>query len=72
MVKKLQLSKSLKNDEKLILDEEINYDLCHGLSNEARELLKTRKPKSIGEASRLPGMTPAASNLLLRFLKKTG
>ena len=64
--------KSLKNDEKLILDEEINYDLCHGLSNEARELLKTRKPKSIGEASRLPGMTPAASNLLLRFLKKTG
>ncbi len=64
--------KSLKTDEKLILDEEINYDLCHGLSNEARELLKTRKPKSIGEASRLPGMTPAASNLLLRFLKKTG
>lgn len=64
--------KSLKTDYKLTLDEEINYDLCQGLSNEVRELLKTRKPKNIGEASQLPGMTPAASNLLLRFLKKTG
>ena len=64
--------KSLEADDKLVLAEEINYDLCPGLSNEARDLLKTRRPKSIGEASRLPGMTPAASNLLLRFLKKTG
>ena len=63
---------SLKKDNELCLNEDANYDLCQGLSNEARELLKTKKPKNIGEASRLPGMTPAATNLLLRFLKKTG
>ena len=63
---------SLKKDTELCLNENANYDLCPGLSNEARELLKTKKPKNIGEASRLPGMTPAATNLLLRFLKKTG
>ena len=37
--------KSLKTDEKLILDEKINYDLCHGLSNEAKGIIKDQKAK---------------------------
>lgn len=62
---------SLKKDTNLILDENIDLEGCAGLSNEAKESLKDKRPKSIGEAARLPGMTPAASNLLLRYLKKT-
>jgi tRNA U34 5-carboxymethylaminomethyl modifying enzyme MnmG/GidA len=40
------------------------------LSNEIKEILRKNKPKSIGEARQLTGMTPAAASILLRFVKK--
>ena len=53
------------------LVESINLTKCPGISNEIRDVLEKNKPKSIGEASRLPGMTPAAATLLLRFVKRS-
>ena len=47
-----------------------NLDNCSGLSNEVKEILNRHKPKSIGEARELPGMTPAAAAILLKYIKK--
>ena len=43
---------------------------CSGLSNEVKEILNKHRPKSIGEARELPGMTPAAAAILLKYIKK--
>jgi len=47
-----------------------DYDLVNGLSTELCEKLQKTLPESIGQASRIPGMTPAAISLLLIFLKR--
>lgn len=47
-----------------------DYDGIPGLSNEIREKLTAVRPVSIGQASRIPGMTPAAVAVLLVYLKK--
>ena len=60
----------LKKEKELKLSENIDFDKCSGLSNEIKEILKSKKPKNIGEAKQLTGMTPAAANILLRFVKK--
>tara|TARA_A100001015_G_scaffold314176_1_gene423060 strand:- start:841 stop:2712 length:1872 start_codon:yes stop_codon:yes gene_type:complete len=62
--------KSLRKDSNLKLKENIIFSDCPGLSNEAKEILSKTKPASIAEASILPGMTPAATSLLLRYVKK--
>ena len=61
---------SLEQDSRLHLSESIDYENCPGISNEIKEILKSKKPKNIGEASQLPGMAPAAAAILLSFLKK--
>jgi tRNA uridine 5-carboxymethylaminomethyl modification enzyme len=50
-----------------------NFDFAavRGLSSEAREKMEQVRPDTIGQASRIPGMTPAAMSLLLVHLKKT-
>ena len=63
---------SLKNDFDLEFKNNLDYNQCAGISNEIKEILRKKKPKNIGEAKKLPGMTPAAAALLLRHLKKTG
>ena len=50
----------------------LDYDLIHGLSNEVRQKLLLIKPDTIGQASRIPGVTPAAISILLIYLKKCG
>ena len=60
-----------KKNEKTKIPKEIDYALIKGLSNEAVEKLKTHKPASLGQASRLEGITPAAINLLAITIKKT-
>ena len=60
----------LKREKEFKLNENIDFDKCSGLSNEIKEILRKNKPKSIGEASQLTGMTPAAATILLRFAKK--
>ena len=56
--------------ESLRLPENIDYSLVDGLSNEARQKLEASRPVTLGQASRLEGMTPSAVSLLLVHLKK--
>jgi len=52
--------------------ETIDYTKVVGLSNEVREKLKIQRPETVGQASRIPGVTPAAVSLLLVHLRKLG
>jgi len=56
--------------EQLRLPEDIDYRQVDGLSNEARQRLLATRPVTLGQASRLEGMTPSAVSLLLIHLKK--
>ena len=56
--------------ESLRLPEDIDYEQVVGLSNEARQRLVAARPTTLGQASRLEGMTPSAVSLLLIHLKK--
>ena len=56
--------------ESLRLPEDIDYKTVDGLSNEARQRLVAARPTTLGQASRLEGMTPSAVSLLLVHLKK--
>ena len=51
---------------------DFDYDRVHGLSNEVRQKLSEQKPETIGQASRIPGITPAAISLLMVNMKKFG
>lgn len=53
-----------------IIPENFDYSQVVGLSNEVRQRLELSKPLSIGQASRISGVTPAAISLLLIYLKK--
>jgi tRNA uridine 5-carboxymethylaminomethyl modification enzyme len=52
------------------LPAELDYSVVRGLSNEVREKLSLARPVTIGQAERIPGMTPAAVSQLLVHLKK--
>jgi tRNA uridine 5-carboxymethylaminomethyl modification enzyme len=56
--------------ESLRLPEDIDYGAVHGLSTEARQRLVAARPATLGQASRLEGMTPSAVSLLLVHLKR--
>ncbi|CRK86029.1 tRNA uridine 5-carboxymethylaminomethyl modification enzyme MnmG [Candidatus Providencia siddallii] len=56
-------------NEKLILPINIDYKIIKGLSNEVIAKLNNHKPTSIGQASRISGVTPAAISILLIWLK---
>ncbi len=56
--------------ERLGLPENLDYANVRGLSAEVREKLSRQRPETIGQAARIPGMTPAAVSLLLVHLKK--
>ena len=56
--------------ESLRLPDDIDYDAVDGLSHEARQKLIAARPTTLGQASRLEGMTPSAVSLLLVHLKK--
>lgn len=60
----------LQNHENTTLPVNLNYAQVLGLSNEVREKLSQARPITIGQASRIPGVTPAAISLLLVHLKK--
>jgi tRNA uridine 5-carboxymethylaminomethyl modification enzyme len=64
-----EIDKALRYDH-LRLPEIIDYSGVPGLSNEVSEKLKKQRPETLGQASRIPGMTPAAISLLLVYLKK--
>lgn len=56
--------------EHLKLPEDLDYGLVHALSFEARQKLNVHRPETLGQASRISGITPAAISLLLVHLKK--
>ena len=62
--------KDFKKEEMLALPKNINYKLVGSLSNEIVEKLTLTKPPTLGAASRISGVTPAAIIALLRFVKK--
>ena len=66
-----EISKAMAN-ESLRIPEDFDYDTVRGLSFEVRQKLKLQRPETIGQASRISGVTPAAVTLLLVFLKKRG
>jgi tRNA uridine 5-carboxymethylaminomethyl modification enzyme len=49
---------------------DIDYGKVHGLSTEIREKLAKIKPVSLGQASRVSGVTPAAISILMIYLEK--
>ena len=61
---------AFKRDENLIIPENINYDSFSGLSNEVKSKFKKIKPKTMGQALRIDGITPAAVYILLSHLKR--
>lgn len=66
-----EIEKHLRN-ENTLLPADLDYSLVSGLSNEVIAKLNDHKPSSIGQASRIPGITPAAISILLIWLKKQG
>ena len=61
---------SFKKDENLKIPENVNYDVLSGLSNEVKDKFKQIRPKTLGQALRIDGVTPAAVYLLLSRVKK--
>ena len=59
-----------QRNEDLRLPENIDYGAVRGLSNEACQRLRDVRPQTLGQAARIPGLTPAAVSLLLVHLKK--
>ena len=59
-----------EKQESLALPGDLDYGQVHGLSNEARQRLAAVRPATLGQASRLEGMTPSAVSLILIHLKK--
>ncbi len=58
--------------EDTLLPADIDYSAVGGLSNEARQALSAVRPQTLGQAARIPGLTPSAVSLLLVHLKKRG
>ena len=61
---------AFKRDENLIIPENVNYDNLSGLSNEVKAKFKMIKPKTLGQALRIDGVTPAAAYILLSHVKR--
>ena len=67
--KQLNEIKKFKNLESIKLPEDLDFFCIHGLSNELKEKLSNTRPTSLGQASRIDGMTPAAISVLMIALK---
>ncbi len=61
---------AFKRDENLVIPKNINYDSLKGLSNEVKSKFNKIKPKTMGQALRIDGITPAAVYILLSFVKR--
>lgn len=61
-----------RHNEEAVLPPDLDYALVKGLSIEVRQRLSEARPATLGQAARVPGVTPAAVSLLLIHLKKRG
>ena len=62
--------RSFQKDESVLIPDNIKYDCLSGLSNEIKSKLIKVKPKTLGQAIRIDGVTPAAVIILLSHIKK--
>ena len=62
---------SSKRNERVLIPVDLNFPNIKGLSNEVVERLEKHKPSTLGQASRLEGVTPAAINLIAITIKKS-
>ncbi len=62
--------RSFKKDESVIIPRNLNYENLSGLSNEVKSKLISIRPKTLGQAIRIDGITPAAIIILLSHIKK--
>jgi len=69
--RQMEMVERFKKIENVRLPEDLNYSDVTGLSREVREKLTRIKPRSLGQASRISGITPAAISLLSVYLRKT-
>ena len=65
----VEIERQRRNEETKI-PETFDYDKVNGLSSEVKEKLKRIAPETVGQASRISGVTPAAVTLILVYLKK--
>jgi tRNA uridine 5-carboxymethylaminomethyl modification enzyme len=61
---------TFRKDENLMIPDNIDYDRFSGLSNEVKAKFKQIRPKTLGQALRIDGITPAAAYILLSHVKK--
>ena len=61
---------AFRRDENLLIPENIDYSKLSGLSNEVKSKFKLIRPKTLGQALRIDGITPAAVYILLSHVKK--
>ena len=61
---------AFRKDENLKIPENIDYSRLSGLSNEVKSKFKLIRPKTLGQALRIDGITPAAVYILLSHVKK--
>jgi tRNA uridine 5-carboxymethylaminomethyl modification enzyme len=61
---------SYRRDENLVLADDLDYAALPGLSNEVRHKLETQRPRTIGHAGRIDGITPAALTLLAAHVRR--
>ena len=61
---------AFRKDENLIIPDNIDYSKLSGLSNEVKSKFRQIRPKTLGQALRLDGITPAAAYILLSHVKK--
>ena len=63
--------KAYRKDERLKLPKDLDFEGIGGLSTEAKQALVKTGPRTLGHASRVPGVTPAAIMILMRHVKTT-
>jgi tRNA uridine 5-carboxymethylaminomethyl modification enzyme len=61
---------AFRRDEDIVIPEDFNFDAVVGFSNETRVKFSAVRPRTIGQAGRIDGITPAATTLLLAALRK--
>jgi tRNA uridine 5-carboxymethylaminomethyl modification enzyme len=63
---------AFRRDESLALPEELDFTQISGLSNEMKQKFAAQRPRTVGQASRLDGVTPAALTLLAAHVRRSG
>jgi len=63
---------AFRRDESLVLPEDLDFSQIRGLSNEMKQKFTTQRPRTVGQASRLDGVTPTALTLLAAHVRRGG